>query len=549
MDGLFYISIALLFGFLGGKLAGKVKLPGVLGYLIIGVLFGPSLLDIFKEDTLQNLGFFPALALSIVAFTIGSEMKLQTLKDLGSGLGVIILAESLGAFFLVTIGVYLVTGKLFLALIFGALAPASAPAGTVAVLQELKAKGRLTNALYAVVGLDDGLAIMIFAIAAALAETLFVGKAVTVTEFITGPIFEIIGSIILGSLLGLISGFCMRKLFAPDSILAVGLGSVLLCTGIAEYFHFSLILSNLVLGMIFVNVFPISNRKAYKALESISLPVYIVFFFLAGATLHISLLPSMGFIGLIYIVCRTAGLMGGSYFGALISKQSRIIRNYLGLGILSQAGVAIGLGMLAAAQFRALGQGGADVAITVMNTIAATTIFFEIIGPICTRIAVNKSGEAGLNVTEEDLILAYNVKDVMNTDMPEITSGTSLSEVIRIFSDTSYYYYPIIDSERKLTGAVTLDGIRNTFSTQELNDWLVALDIAQPVVATVQPKIPLAEALEKAQNLYVRHLPVTKSKDDKTYLGLLDCDAVKRALSAEVLSRQQKADTMHVVSS
>jgi NhaP-type Na+/H+ or K+/H+ antiporter len=545
MNALFSVALALLSGYLAGKLVGKIKLPAVLGYLLAGVVFGPSLLGVFEEDLLLRFEFFPGLALGIVAFAIGSEMKLKTLRQMGGGIGLIILLESFGAFIVVTLGVWLLTGKVFLAVLFGALAPASAPAGTVAVLQEYKARGRLTNALYAVVGLDDGLAIIIFAVAAALAQILFTGKNISAANMVTAPAIEIIVAIALGVVIGAAAGYFSRKLFAQDSILSVSLAAVFLCAGLAQYFKCSLILANLALGMTYVNLFPISNRKAYQAVQSIATPVYIIFFFLAGANLHIDLLPKMGLIGVVYALCRTTGLVGGSFLGALISRQGRIIRNYLGLGILSQAGVAIGLAMLASGQFRSFGEQGNDIAVLILNTICATTIFFEIIGPIGTRIAISKAGEVGANVTEEDLIETYTVADVMSKTIPTIDVGAPLTEVIDVVSNTDSYYYPVAGKDRQLVGAITLDGIRKTFSTQELNTWLVALDIAEPVIASVGPETPLSDAFDKARRVRIEHLPVVDGKGGDTLLGVLDCQAVHRSLSAEVLSRQQKADSMH----
>jgi Kef-type K+ transport system membrane component KefB len=549
MNVLFFVALALLAGFIAGKLAGIIKLPSVVGYLLAGVIFGPSLLGVFGDEQLNNFGFFPGLALAIVAFAIGSEMKLGTLKEMGSSIGIITIMESLGAFIVVALGVYFLTGKVYLALIFGALAPASAPAGTVAVLQENKAKGKLTNALYAVVGLDDGLAIMIFAVAASLAKVLFTGDSVAPVELFTAPLIEITGSILLGSIVGALAGFCSRKLYASESILSVSLGAVILCAGLAIYFNFSLILTNLALGMMYVNLFPLTNKKAYHAIQSVSTPIYVIFFFLAGANLHLGLLPAMGMLGVVYALCRIVGLVGGSFFGAVISRQNKIIRNYLGLGILSQAGVAIGLAMLTAERFRPLGREGTDLAMLVINTICATTIFFEIIGPIGTRIAISKAGEIGANVTEEDLIETYRVSDMLSKTIPSIDSGTQLSRVIKIVSDTESYYYPVIDGDKKLIGAITLDGIRKTFSTQELNDWLVALDIAEPVTAQVTPDMSLADALDAARRRHIEYMPVVATKGSDILAGVLDCQAVHRSLSAEVLSRQQKADVMHARSS
>jgi len=546
MDILFLVAVAIIIGFIGGRIVHKIKLPGVVGYLLAGLLLGPSFLNVFSPPLLDHLNvFFPGLALSMIAFMIGSEMKLSTLKEMGGGIGIITLLESFGAFVLVTAGVYLLTKKLYLSLVFGAMAPASAPAGTVAVLQEFKAKGRLTNALYAVVGLDDGLAILIFAVAIAIGKLLLTGGELSLGTVLEGPILEIAGAIVLGAILGLLTGYFTRKVTGEDGILAVSVGAILICGGLANYLHLSLILANLTLGMIYVNVFTVANKKAYRAIQSVSLPIYIIFFFMAGASLQIKLLPAMGVLGLVYLLCRMGGLIGGAFLGAVLSKQSRIIRNYLGLGILSQAGVAIGLSILAAGEFDTLGPDGRYLAVAVVNTIAATTIFFEIIGPIGTRIAISKAGEAGANITEQDLIETSTVADVMEPAAQAVSAGMSLSEVIRIVSETSASYYPVVDERNNLVGAVTLEDMRNTFATQELNDWLVALDIAEPITAKLTPDEGLAEALEKMRQLGVACLPVAAAKEDNRLAGVLDLNVVRRRLSARVLDRQRQAESIY----
>jgi Kef-type K+ transport system membrane component KefB len=544
MGILLFIAIAIIFGLVGGKLVHRLKLPGIVGYLIAGLIFGPSFLNVFSSALIEKLEIFTGIALSLVAFVIGSEMRLGTLKEMGKGIGIITVLESFGAFLLVAMGVYLLTRDLCLSLVFGAMAPASAPAGTVAVLQEYKAKGRLTNALYAVVGLDDGLAIIIFAFSVALAKLVFTGSKVSVFSIAEGPLFDIFGSVVLGGGLGVLTGYFARKAGGEDGILAVSLGGIFVCTGIASYLHFSLILANLALGMAFVNLFPAPNQKAYRAIQSISLPIYIIFFFIAGATLRIKLLPSMGLVGLVYAVCRIGGLMGGAWLGSALSGQGSIIRRYLGFGILSQAGVAIGLSVLAAGEFGPLGESGQSLGLVVMNTIAATTILFEVIGPIGTKFAISRAGEMGANITEEDLIETYNVGDVMDVKAPVISAGMSLREVIAVVSNTENLYYSVVDSDKKLMGAITLDGIRKTFSTQELNDWLVALDIMEPVIARGTPDMPLSEAFEQARHLDIEHLPVVVSREGDRFAAVLDCRAVRRSLSAEVLSRQQKAESM-----
>ena len=173
---LILLGIAIIIGYYTGLFSRKVKLPSLIGYMFIGVLLGSSGFNILKETTLEKLTFISEITLAFVAFSIGSELRLSSLKSMGYAIVAIIFAESFAAFFLVTAVIFLVTRDLPMALVFGAMAPASDPAGTVHVIQENRARGILTRALYAVVGFDDGLAIIIFGFAAALAKNILVGE-------------------------------------------------------------------------------------------------------------------------------------------------------------------------------------------------------------------------------------------------------------------------------------------------------------------------------------------------------------------------------------
>jgi Kef-type K+ transport system membrane component KefB len=400
MDILLFCSIAILSGFLSGKILNRLKLPGVVGYLLIGFVLGPSFINLFSLKDLSLLGGFNEMALSVVAFIIGSQLHLSILKKVGKGIFAVILWESFAAFSIVALGIYWLTKSLPLALLFGAMAPASAPAGTVVVLRESKAKGPLTNTLYTVVGLDDGLAIIIYAFAAAFARLSLTGSSQSVISVIRGPIIEIIGSLFLGIVLGFAFSYFARKIRSKRELLAVSLGFVFLCTGIGNYFGFSLILSNLVLGMVSANTFILTNRRIIDTVDSITVPIYIIFFVIAGAHLQLKFLPHMGFLGLVYIVCRITGLISGSFIGATIAKLPMSVRKYLGLGILSQAGVAIGLAMLVSKDFSDLGIAGNRIASLIVNTIAATTLVFEIIGPITTKFAIWRAGEINQQVRQ-----------------------------------------------------------------------------------------------------------------------------------------------------
>ena len=399
------IGAALLLGWLGGKAAARCRLPAVVGYLVTGIVLGRSALQVIPAESSHALEMVTDFGLGIVAFMIGTELSGRLIRRLGAKLIVIMCAESFGAFVVVGGLVWALSGWVLpaaglgaaAALVFGAMAPASAPAGTVAVIQECRAKGPMTSLLLGVVGLDDALGIMIFAFAAAVAKTLLSSGHPTVLALVEGPCLEIVGGLAVGAAVGLLLRLLMRTRRDHADTLTLSLGAILLATGLANALHLSLILSNLAVGAVLANMAPRDTERAYRAVASITHPVYVLFFLVAGAHLDLDLLGHLSLLGPLYIVGRSAGLIGGAYVGASVARTEPVVRKYLGLGILSQAGVAIGLALTVANEFRApefgaLGPMLADLAI---NTIAATTIIFEIVGPITTKIALKKAGEIG----------------------------------------------------------------------------------------------------------------------------------------------------------
>ncbi len=395
---LMIVGVMTLSGFYTGKIMKYIKLPSIIGFMVIGVLIGPSLVDVLSEGIQHDFSFITDIALSFVAISIGLELKFSTLKKQGKSIIWIIIIESFMAFIVVTAAVYALTGDLPMALIFGSIAPASAPAGTVAIIQEYRAKGSLTSALYSVVGFDDGLGIIIFGFASAIASHLIVntggGESESILVLMSEPLLEIFLSILVGLISGIAFSFLAKKISEKRDLLIILFGTVLLITGFCRIMHLSLILTNMVAGMVVVNT---QDRKLIQQLgdqmKNVMPLFFVLFFVLAGANLHISAIPALGILGLVYIVGRTAGLMGGAFLGAVIGKAETKIRKYLGMGILSQAGVAIGLSLIVKQEFSALGPEGEAIGSAVITTVTATCIFFEIIGPILTKIGLQKAGE------------------------------------------------------------------------------------------------------------------------------------------------------------
>jgi Kef-type K+ transport system membrane component KefB len=391
---------ATLLGHYLGKLSKALRLPSVIGYMILGIVLGSSVLDLLDSKTLKDFEFINNIVLGLVAFGIGAELNLKALRKLGFGIISIILAESFGAFLMVTGLIYFFTGDLPMAIIYGAIAPASAPAGTVAVIQENKTRGKLTKALYAVVGFDDGLAIIIFGFAFAVAKNLLLSEAPgaispTFITLMLPPVKEIVISCLLGICLGLIFLALIRKVKTQAEMLVVIFGLVFIGTGISVHHHLSLFLTNMAIGFIFANA--INPRRVHQVMISMSylMPLFFIWFFsLAGAHLDLAKLPNLGLIGLLYIVGRTFGLIGGAMLGGLMGGADEKVKKWVGFGILSQAGVAIGLTMIVTNDFAAMNLPRAqELGPAIITSITATCVFFEIVGPIGTKWALKKAGE------------------------------------------------------------------------------------------------------------------------------------------------------------
>ena len=373
--------------------------------MLIGVLLGPSVLNVLSDIKQEYLGFITEIALGFIALSIGLELKFSSIKKLGSGIIWIILIESFGTFALVTTAIYLLTGNLPLALILGGIAPASAPEGTVAVIQDYKAKGLLTKALYAVVGFDDGIGIIIFGFASAISKKLLMQEAGMVSGsfavMMLEPLKEIGLSILVGIILAFVFSFLIKKISSSNDMSLLLIGTTFIAIGLSVQFHLSLIMINLIIGLVIVNTQTYDvTQKIHDRLPSYMPMLFILFFALAGASLHFSALPTLGLLGLLYILTRSGGLILGSRVGAMIGHTDSKIKKYVGLGILAQGGVAIGLSLIVKHDFSGLGKvlsggqtSGDLLGVTVITLVTATSVIFSIIGPIFARIALQKAGE------------------------------------------------------------------------------------------------------------------------------------------------------------
>lgn len=392
------LGVALLLGWAAGFLCRKIKTPMVVGYILVGILLGKSLLGVFNDTNIQGLYFIIYLGLACIGFDIGGELAFHKMRNLGKSIIWISALETVMATVLVTTAVYIYTRKLYIALIFGALAAATAPAATVDVLREYQASGPLTTTTFAVVGIDDAYAVIIYAFAAFFAKMLLSHKSVHIAEAVLRPLGEIFGSLALGLVIGLAFLFLIRNYTARRGLLVLTWGVIIATTGLANILNFSLILANMALGLTVVNLTRWKRDDLFELVRNTTPPLFVVFFVLVGAQLDAGKLVSMGVIGLLYIVLRSVGKISGAYLGGVISDAPETVRKYLGLCLFSQAGVAIGLSIQTKITFGAklYGHAGIELGIMAVSVIAATSLLFQIIGPPSTRYAIIKAREANV---------------------------------------------------------------------------------------------------------------------------------------------------------
>lgn len=393
MNVLFLLGVATLVGFAGGRLFEKLRIPQVVGFIVVGVILGDSLTGVLKNDLLTSLTPLTELALGFIGFMVGGELKASVFKKYGIQFIVILFFEGLMATVVVGVAVTLLTGKAYLGILFGALASATAPAATVAVLWEYRAKGPLTTAIFAIVALDDGLALVLYGFAIAFAEMLLGGEPFSLNLILQGPLREIFGSILLGGGLGWIGSYLLRIIINTEDILAFLVALILSISGLASMLGLSLILANMSLGVALANLLPEHKQKGFDIVKSFTPPIYIMFFLFVGARLQLGMLPKMGLVGLVYIAGRTVGKIVGVRMGAMVSHAHENVKKYLGWALLSQAGVAVGLALDIYYRLSGYGPAGFEAGYMILNVIVATTFVAEIIGPPCVKYAISKAGD------------------------------------------------------------------------------------------------------------------------------------------------------------
>lgn len=387
MNQLYYVAIIILSGMIMARLVSKFKLPHVTGYLLAGVLIGPSILNLVPKEAGESLTVISEAALGFIAYSIGSEMNFKNLKRVGKSLITITIFEALMPAILVTLTmIYVFKQPLPFAIVIGAIASATAPAATIMVIKQYKAKGKIVDTLLPVVAMDDGVAIISFGIAFSIAKSLMKsGGSFSMVQAILVPLLEIFLALGVGFAVGIILCYLIPKIKGEDELLSSVIVSIFIAIGFAEFLNVSTLLVCMMIG-ITVSNFAHNSNRALNVINKVTPPIFIAFFTLSGVDLNLGALKYAGLMGIGYVVVRSIGKILGAYIGARITHSNKTVQKYLGLTLLPQAGVAIGLSMIAQTVMPTMGS-------TIRTIILASTVIYELFGPFIAKTALIKAGE------------------------------------------------------------------------------------------------------------------------------------------------------------
>ena len=542
------IGFALFFGTIGGRLFQKLRIPQVVGYIIIGIIIGESGLKFISQETVSNMDPFNFFALGLIGFSIGGELKASILKKYGKQFTWILFLEALVAFFVVGVimfcVVFLLTKNTFyataLALLFGSISSATAAAGTTDVLWEYKAKGPMTSILLGIVALDDVVALFLFAISASVISSIQGGgNATSLLMNITTPVLEIGGAVVIGVIAGYILSYLVRHYQDAERVLSFSIGAILAALGISGILKFDTIMTCMVMGFVLTNTAGKAADAMFSLINKFTPPIYVVFFVLVGAKLNISQFgkePVILLLLFLYLGGRTLGKMIGSTLGAIFGKASVKIRRYLPLGLFSQSGVAIGLSILAMQRFPG------EIGNNILTVVTASTFIVQIVGPFFLKYAIENAGEAGLNITEDDIIEKSCAADFIRSKESRLQCEDNLKTILKVFSENDDLYYPVVAQNGKLAGVISVNEIKDTLMYSEISDLLAAIDLMGSFDSPVLPSTPMKEVIDILHRTQSDFVAVVDQNGK--FCGLIEQYSIQRQLSTKLLEVCNKVEAL-----
>ncbi len=532
-----HVGLMLLVGLMAGEILARVRIPRVTGYLLAGLLIGPSAAGVIGSSELRNFDLIAQLALGLIMFNIGGEFEASHVRRFGRKL-LTVAAFEMGLTWLAVGGaVWILSRDAILSLVVGFIAMATAPATTLVVVKEYESEGPLTSNLIALVGINNFFCLVLFPflLLALMSQSTGYGF----------PFFEVGKSLVLGVGLGLGLSFLEERAHSPKQQILLGFCAIALVVGLAYAWGGSGPLSALVMGMAKVNS-STRGQVLFERIDAGAYPLYVLFFVIAGANLHLETLLHAGILGVTYIVGRAVAKIVGAAWGAHVAGLSRDLKRYLGPAMISHAGVAIGLAM-------AVGQLGSQSASVAQAVVLGSIVIYELVGPITVRFSLVRCGEVkmvsllphlpgrssidnlqkvigqirrslglpmrGLGSGEEPLA----AKHVMRSNVETVSDNTRFDELLKIISRARHDLLPVVDRDGNYVGNISFPRIRDVIFDQALADLVIARDLLDAEPAYVTPDEPLEVVLSKFHDLKneVGNLPVVAEGESRQVVGIV----------------------------
>lgn len=560
---IFLLGLMMFFGSFGGRIFQKFKIPQVVGYIVIGIIIGASGFKVLGDNLISALNPISTIALSLIGFLVGAELKIDVIKKYGKQFVGILIGETTVPFLVVCIftgtASYLITKNVpyavSIGLLLGAICTATAPAATTDVLKEFRTKGPLTTTTLGIVAMDDAFALVAYTIAAAISSPMLEGKAVPVLAQLGAIAYEIFGSIILGLAVGFILTKIISGMMSDDGrVLGFSLGTIFLCTGVCELavfkagpvaLEFDHIMAAMTVGFYITNFSLPKTKNLFKLIDKYTPPIYVLFFVTVGAKLNVwKLKPLFILIAILYVTGRTIGKSIGAKLGAWITKAPPTVGKYLPFCLLSQAGVAIGLSTAAGNDFKN------TIGTEIMLIITATTFIVQIIGPICVKYGVTKAGEVGLDVNAEDIMKKAVVGDVKvngenicsEKSYSIVSESDMVGSIINSFSHHENLNYAVKGENGKIAGQINLTHLKETMQMGEFGRFLLAMDIMDKPALTCKPSTSLTDAYKLFDDYDTDAICIVNEEDKP--LGILEKYTVDHYLHTQVVELEHKLASM-----
>lgn len=382
----------LLLGLVTSTIARRTFLPRVSLLLVFGILIGDQALDVIPQIFTDHFNLIADITLLMVGFLLGGKLTRERLHGSAQDVLWISLTASIATALIVSLGLIAFDVSIQIAIVLGCIAAATAPTAIFDIINESAHKGKFSNLLLSIVAIDDVWALLLFAIGISVVKSMNGGFAAEAmdTGVLLQALREIGGAMLLGIIIGLPAAFLSGRIKKGEPILSEALGIVFICGGLAIWLEVSFLICAMVVGAVIANTAR-HHKYPFHAIEGIESAFMVVFFVLAGASLNLASLYELGFIGAVYIFCRTLGKVAGARLGGELSCASTKTKNWTGIALLPQAGVPVGMALVAANQFPEYRQ-------VLLSVIISSTIFFDIIGPILTRMAIERADNHGSSI-------------------------------------------------------------------------------------------------------------------------------------------------------